>query len=286
MATSTYSRKSIAVTITLDVGSQNNQYVFEGMAIDCRIDKQGGLEFAKAQVEIHGLSLDTMAQLTWINFKPNSRRWNVIAVDAGELGGAMSSIFKGEITFCYADLNGAKPVLRIQAQTGSYPQLISQSPTAVSGQQSVDSFVASQAEIAGYTFTNAGVDAQLSDSVINGDPITKMRTAADAVGADLIIDDNEVVLLPKGATRPTGSSAPLVSVETGMIGYPTFTTTGIQANSFFKPDLKIASLVKVESIVPGATGIWKVTQLTHDLSANNPGRQVWATSFQAIWIED
>ena len=278
-----YSKKTIRVTITLSTG---NQFVFEGYAINATINKTGGVEFAQANVEIFGLSIDTMAALTWIQFKPNGRPWNALSIEAGEAGTALSTVFLGEIQHCYADLNGAKPVLKIQALTGSYPVLIPQSPTAVNGQQKVADFCEAVCKEIGYKFKNAGVETQISDCVINGDPITKIRAVANAAGADTVIEDGQITIVPRGKTVPAEGSIPVISAETGMIGYPTFTTKGIQAQTYFLPTLHMASAVQIKSIVPSASGVWKITQLTHELSANNPSNGVWRTSFQAMWISD
>ena len=66
---STYSLKDIRVTITLDKSGANNQHTFQGFATNVAISKTGGVDFATAQVEIYGLSLDTMGQLTTLAFK-------------------------------------------------------------------------------------------------------------------------------------------------------------------------------------------------------------------------
>lgn len=284
MAGVTFSPKSIRLTVTLDKGGQNNQYTLEGFATHCSITKQGGIDFAKATVEVYGLSLDTMAQLTMLAFRPLGRRWNLLQIEAGE-GGEMAVVFQGEVTSAFADLNGASPVMKMEAQTGAYPILKPEPQIAVSGQQGAADIVSMLAQKTGKTFRNDGVEATLSDCVITGDPVTKMRTIADMVGADLLIDDDEVVLLPRGKKRETGG-IPLVSASTGMIGYPTFSAQGIQVESYFRPDIKIGAAVKVESIVPSASGVWKIISLTHELVANSPGTGAWRTAFEGMWLDE
>ena len=60
----TYSLKDIRVSITLDKGGANNQFVFQGFATNVSLSKTGGVDFATAQVEIYGLTLPVMGQLT------------------------------------------------------------------------------------------------------------------------------------------------------------------------------------------------------------------------------
>lgn len=286
MASMTFSKKVIRATVTLDKSGMNNQKVFEGFATHVSISKTGGVDFAQCAIEIYGLTLDVMAQLTVLSFRPLGRRWNLLAIEAGESGGTLSSIFQGEVTSAYADLNGSSPVLKMEAKTGAYPILDPTPQYAVSGQQSAGEVLQMLASQTGKTFKNEGVDATLSDCVITGDPITKMRAVADAVGADLIIDDDQIALVPRGKVRQVEGGIPVVSADTGMIGYPTFSGTGIQVSSYFRPDLRIGAAVRVSSIVPSASGVWKIVSLSHELSANTPNSGAWLTSFEGMWLDD
>lgn len=282
MPTSTYSKKSLKVIITLKKGGANNQYVFENCAIHARIEKTGGSEFAKASVDIFGLTIETMGKLTTLSFNPFKNDWNYIEILAGEQGTTLQSIFKGEITLAYADLNNGK-VLKIQAHTGAYPVLMPDPPRSVVGEQSASSLIESLAKQANFSFSNEGVTAVVNDMTLSGDPVTKMRSIATQVGAELLIDDDTVVLLPSGGARKPQGGIPVVSVDTGMIGYPTFTNTGLNVSTFFRPDLRLAAMVRVESIIPGATGNWRIVRLSHDLSVNNPGGAAWRTDFEAMF---
>lgn len=254
--------------------------------MNAAISKTGGVDFATAQVEIYGLTLPVMGQLTTLAFKPLNRRWNLIEIAAGEQGTDLPVIFRGCVTVAFADLNGASPVLKMEAQVGAYPLLDPAGTVSISGTQDVADFIQSQASQSSFEFQNDGVQGTLSDMTIYGDPITKARTAADAVGADLILDDDKMILVPKDSVRKAEGSIPVISAASGMIGYPTFTNQGIQVSSFFRPELHVAAAVRVESIVPHASGVWKITQLTHNLSAHNPGSSAWETSFEGMWLED
>ena len=59
-----------------------------------------------------------------------------------------------------------------------------------------------------------------------------------------------------------------------MIGYPSFTQDGITCECFYNPRLQLGGQIKIESIVPRASGYWKITKLNHDLAAYTNGRWV------------
>ena len=284
---SSYTEKSIRITITIDNGAgAGTQCVFEGFATQVRVTKQGAPELPKASVRIYGLSEQRMAELTMLSFDALSLRRNAIEIAAGEAGNALSVIFQGEVTNSAPDFNAApSPVMNIEAITAAYPKLIPASPVSVNGSQTAESLMTQFSEQAGMTFKNEGVTASVSNCVINGDPISKMEWVANSVGADLVMDDNQAVLVPRDAVRGELSAVAAINPQTGETGYPTFDSKGIQATCFFRPDLCVAGYCKIESALPRATGVWKIYSVTHDLTANCPGGGAWFTTIAGTWID-
>lgn len=277
----TFNLKDILVTVLLD---GQEAISFKDFAVQCSVDKSGCPAFPKATVILYGLSLNTMERLTHLGFTTFSLKRNKINISAGIKGQALATIFKGEITNAWADFNSApSPTFKIEAQCGLFPALIPQPPIAVNGNQTVAGIIESISKEIGYAFENNEVTASIKDCVINGDPVEKMRRVANAVGANLIFDDDKVVLVPKNASRKEHGTIPLINSQNGMIGYPTFSNNGIQVACFFRPELRIGANFKLESIVPRATGTWKITSLKHELSANNPNNNSWKTVIQAIY---
>ena len=283
-----YSEKSVVATVLMSEGKSSFEKRFEGFAIEASIDKPGPPDTPTATVTILGLGLDTMASLTQLAFDHRAKRKNLLKIEAGERGRTLSTVFTGEITSAWADFNAAPDVeFQIDAKSASYPNLIPQPPISVRGQQTAADAIKSLCDEIGYTFENHGVSASISNCILHGSPVHKMRWIAETVGASLIIDDTTCALVPKYGVRAPAGGIPLISVETGMIGWPTFDDKGIRVESFFRPDVRIGSTVRVASIVPRASGVWKVTSLHHDLSANNPdGADKWITSIYGVYVDD
>ena len=105
-----------------------------------------------------------------------------------------------------------------------------------------------------------------------------------AVGhfANYGLDDNTIVITPKGEARENKGGFTL-NKDNGLIGYPNFTEEGIEAVCFFNPNLQIGAVVNLETIVPKATGQWKVTELNHTLEINGSSEAMWRTSFSAVY---
>lgn len=263
--------------------------VFTDHAMQVRIQRQGAPELPKASLSIYGLSEAQMSHLTLLSFDALSLRRNVIEIAAGDAGAELAVVFQGEIMNAAPDMNASpSPVMRIEAITAAYPKLIPLGPVAVKGEQSVDSLMSTFASEAGLTYEGHGVDTSLKDCVISGDPITKAEWVANTVGADLVVDDGQLNLVAPSSAR--GESVPLSTAEvinpyTGEIGYPCFDSMGIQVTSFFRPELRVAGLMRISSGIPRATGLWKIYSVVHELAVNCPGGGAWRTTASGTWME-
>lgn len=276
----TFIKKKLIVTILTPEGKS---YRFDHSAIECSITKTGGIEFAKANVKIYGLQLNTLSALTWAIYLKNKMPLFDIIIEAQDGNSSPVQVFKGEILFSCADLNGASPVLKIEAQTGSFHQMQPSPPVSIAGTTPLSDFVAGECSKIGYEFVNEGVTASLKDCTISGSPIEKIRYACSQVGADVLIDDKIVYLIRKSKPRENPGGIPVISAESGMIGYPVLTSTGISCVTYFRPDLALGAMVRVETIVPHCTGVWHITELAHELSVCSASKTAWRTSFNATW---
>lgn len=276
--------KTIEIGVTLgggSFGSGGNTKTYEGFATSVNVTKPGLPEKNKATVKISGLSLADMSKMTTLAFAPLKTQKNLLRIRAGEKGGSLGLVFEGEITTAYADFNTAPDVtMNIEAQSGSYPALIPLKQEAVQGEASAADLISKYAGEVGYSFRNEGVSSSVKNIVLNGSPVEKMRDVADQVGIEMIIDDGAVVIMPAGKAR--SGNAVLLKDTSGLVGYPTFTQDGISLKAFFNPSFQQNGLVKVESIVPKASGTWKISKLTHNLEAYKPGGGQWISQIEGV----
>lgn len=287
-------KKTISVEIILgkgDFSSGGNTVIIndpeklgnnQGLPVTVNIEKPGQPDPNSATVDISGLSEDKLKQLVSLSFLPHTSQHNLISIKAGSVGYELSSVFQGEISSAWADFNGAPNIqLKIDALSGFYPQRIVAAPLSVNGTASAAELISQQAAQIGYSFINQDITAQVRNAIFNGSPIEKSRQIAKQVGAQLIIDDKTMLL--KAADAARAGAIPLLSAESGLLGYPTFTQDGISVECIFRPDVQFGGLVKVESIVPGATGTWRVTKLSHNLSAYTLSG-AWRTSLDGEYV--
>jgi hypothetical protein len=250
-----------------------------GLTMSVSITKPGLPDKNKANIKITGLSLAHMEQLTTLGFMPMESQKNLCQVRAGA-DDNIAVVFEGEITKAFPDMNGAPDIqMDIEAESGAYPQLIPEAPVSVQGEAPVADLIQTECANMGYTFKNEGVTASVRNAVFNGSPLEKIQFIAKQVGAEIILDDRTVILLPGDGT-PREGDAVLLTPETGLLGYPTFTQDGIQCKCLFNPNLQIGGQVKIESIVPKATGHWKIVKLTHNISTKDE----WNSDIEAQYV--
>lgn len=276
-----FSKKQIRIGLALYKDEQKRTLVYEGVETHVSIEKPGEPDQNKATVEMFNLSMDAMRDMTTLSFRPLQTKKNLIVIFAGDETNGMSLCFAGEIDTAYADFSGAPTIkMHIEAAAGSYPSLKASPPIAVKGAQSAASLIEQFAKESGYSFLNNGVSASVKNAVLNGSPVQKMRAVAGMVGCELLIDDNVVKIQPYDKGLDEGNAV-LMSKDSGMLGYPTFTSEGISLKCLYNPDLQLGGMIEVDTVVPGAKGTWKITKLSHSLVANSTSPGDWFSEVEA-----
>ena len=284
-----FTQKSIRTTITLRQGTfagGNNTITIEGLATGATIVKPGGDDKTTLDLWIAGLPPDVMATATTLGFMPQQSQKNLILVEVGPNGGNMVKCFEGEFTLAWADYTGTPDVkFRVSAASGIYAALLPSKPTGIKGRADVTSLFQQFATEAEYVYQNQGVSGQISNTTINGSPVQKIYKLARMIDCEVFIENGTVTTIPSGANK-TGNAV-VISAETGGRGYPSFTQDGIEFKCEFDPTITLGGLVKLESVVPRATGVWKVTSLTHNLECfNAQAAGAWDSVVKAVYVQE
>ena len=283
-----FTNKTIQVVMAMAEGVfQNgaNQITVEGLPTSVDIQKQGGDERPSCTVTIGNLNIDVVKQLTTLSFRPLQRFKNQITINAGEVGKQLQTIFIGDFENAYGEFQNAPTMnLMVKAIAAQHGALMATPATSVDGTEQVAKLMEQWAVEAGCTLENKGVNASVKNVVYRGSPVDKAKTLARDVGIDLIIDDGKFIITPSG--QAVDGNAVLIDPKHGLLGYPAFSNDGIEFNMIFDPNVKIGGLVKIESIVPRASGIWKVAKITTKLEAYVPNGGSWNSSVSATWVQE
>lgn len=278
--------KTIKTTIILGEGQfadGNNTKIIEGLSTRVEVQKNGLPDKPSAKVTLSGIAMADMEQMTFLAFRPLQKRKNKIIIEAGNQGEELSVVFKGDIESSFPEFSNAPDVtFEIEAITAGWSFQIADSPTSVNGEEDAAKLIEQFAKQAGFGFVNNGVSATVKNTTYNGSPVSKAKQVAAEINKELLIDDDTFTIQDWG--KPRGDAV-LLNASSGLIGYPSFTSEGVTCKSFFNPKLRLGGQIKIESIVPKASGYWKITKLNHSLSAYNTSPE-WVSNIDGIWLKE
>lgn len=291
-------QRKIEITITLDpnnqpvgqpntfAGSNSNTITLSGFRTSVRISNSGAPGGSSAEIRVYGLAEDTMNQLSALGIVFNRIQKNTILVKAGDDVAGLTAVYGGTIFTAVPDYNKAPNVPFVMQCFSGYANGIA--PVAASSfPQSTDvatimSGFASQMSVG---FENNGVNVRLPPSYFPGTLADQMRRAAEAanINAELVDANTKLAIWPIGGSRSSqqGQNLPLISKDTGMIGYPTPSPNGyMTVNTLFNPLIAFGGKVQVQSArVPLANRTWVVQSLDLNLESQVPKGNWMATCF-------
>lgn len=278
----TFARRHIDVIFELGTGNfgdgASDRVTLSGLRVEASITKVGGLSSNTCECRIYGMTLSDMNKLSTLGKPLQDGRNNTIRVLAGDDDSGMSVAFVGIINQAWTDIQGAPEVpFTVQATTGFLDAMKPIPATSYKGSADVADIIAGLAVSAGRQFENNGVSVQLNNPYFPGTALQQAQTAAQHARIDFINDDDTWVITKRGA--PRGTEAILVNQDTGMIGSPAWTASGIIIRTLYNPTIFYKTNVKVESIFEPANGTWVVYSLRHDLESETDGG-AWFTEMQ------
>ncbi len=266
-----FTRRIISLRFQLGTGAfgedGSNVVDLTGLRCAADISKPGNGTLSSANLRVWGMSLDTMAKLTVLNqLLYSSGRENTLTISAGDETNGLSVCFVGTINEAWADFQSAPDVLfQVTATNGILAALKPVPATSFNGAVDVATVLAGIATQMGLQLENNGVSVVLRNTYLPGTALDQLRTVMRQADIEYVIDDTTLAIWPKGGNR--GGQIPLLSPETGMVGYPTFTQNSLYVRTLFNPGIAFGQLLEIKSVVPQATGSnWKAVNLTHNLT--------------------
>lgn len=281
-----FTRKRIDVTLTLGTGqfgdSGSNSVTLSGLRVQTIVQAAAGEAMPATQTRIFGVPLDMMCQLTQVGLINSAVRFNnSILIAAGDDETGLTTIYDGTIKESWADLSGQPAAaLNVIGVAGLAASLKPVGALSFQGATDVATIMEGLAETMGFTFENNGVTVQLSNPYFPGTGLAQARACARAADIYMTIDRGMLAIWPKNGAR-TGGDTPIVSPQTGLIGYPTFSSNGIGCAMLFNPLLKPGGFVQVESSLTPACGTFRLTDVSHTLESETPNGQ-WFTRILAF----
>jgi hypothetical protein len=277
-------KRALEVEFELDKetfgASGSNVYTVSGLRTSVDIVSYIGVEFqGTLALRIEGLPLQVMNALTTIGFIATARRNNLIRVRASDESGGMSLVYSGQIYTAFGEFNGMPNVTFSVTAYAAQTAAITPVP-AISFQGSIDcaTILQALAQVAGMNFVNNGVSVQLSNPYFAGSTLDKIKRCVEISHINASISLDTLTIWPKTGSVATTNDI-VISKDTGMVGYPTFSSLGLSISTQFNPLINVGQMVTVQSELPVAAGKWNVYSLYHRLQSETPNG-AWFTQLE------
>lgn len=277
-------QRLLQATFVLGEGSfgstGSNQIDLPALRTTADVIYAGGNAMGTLEMAIYGMTLSQMNQLSTLGMIYTQKRRNSITLTAGDATSGMATVFQGTITNAWPDMQAAPDVpFRVEGHTGLIGALAPATSTSISGTADVATLLSGLAVQMNMRFENNGVSVKLPNPYYSG----SARSQALAIVRDAGIEwngGNNGVLAIWNAGQARGGTSIMLSKETGLDGYPSYTSNGIMLRALFNPSMGLGSKVTVQSDLTPACGDWIVYGLNHHLDCMvQKGR--WFSDIQA-----
>lgn len=280
-----YSEKKLELTITLGTGTfgeqLGNTVTLSNLRMYVDLTDPTGDSMGTCQARVFGLTESMMNQLTVIGLIGQAKPKNTILIAAGDEVNGMSVIFEGIITVGWPDYSAAPDVVfNIIAFVQMSLALKPVGATSVQGTADVATLMKGFADLAGLSFVNNGVDVKLSNPYFPGTLWTQIKACARAANISQRISLGTLTIWPNGYSDQNDTPL-LLSPQTGMVGYPSFSNGGMTVKSIFNPNLKVGRVQAVKSSIKVANGNFVIFNCVHNLSSQVPDGP-WFTTVDCV----
>lgn len=274
---STFKRRRIDVTITIGGGrfGEDVEYVhtLTNHRVSLSMQQNGGLAQGELNVSIYGVKLELLNRLTAIGTVMNQTRWkNLIQIDAGNDGEKLTTIFTGSINTAYADLNSMPDApLIINAFTAGALAVRPADPVSYSEPVDIARALSDLAGKMELSLELNGVGGILLDRpYFEGSLLDQLKQLIESVAAvNFSINNNILSVWYKD--KVTLYPAQKISPESGMVGYPTFSSQGMIIKHLFLPFAQMGGLIEVMgSQIAAANYKWQAYMVFHELDSIVP----------------
>lgn len=273
-------KRKINVSIQLGEGDYGDDLgetiLLEGYRVSAQLVTYNGDAQGQLQLRIWGLKLPIINKLTKIGPVMNQRRNNRIVVTAGDVGGAMSTVYEGTIDTAYGDFRSSPdPVFNVVALSAALAAVKPVEPSSYPNSVDASQVMADLAVKMNVAFENNGVSFMLNNPNFSGTALEQVKTCARAANIFYTVEKGILAIWPKDGQRDGNPIK--VDADNDMVGYPAFSSEGITLQTIFNPNFELGGRVDVTSILTPACGIWNIYKLSVDLESEMPDGRWFST---------
>ena len=279
-------KRKLRVTITLatisgqaqtfDNSGGADSVIIENLRMTASVMYAGATSMGTLDLTIYGLSLSTINKLSTMGLRLNQLPKNKIVLEAGEDpdgSGAFqngSTVYTGYTLSALADFNASpETAFHISAQTMAPQSVETATASSFPGSAEIATIMSGIATKLSLKFENSGVTGSLSNVYLSGSYKDQAQQCVSDAGINWNAGEGGVLAIwPKFGSR--GGQVPVISPQTGMVGYPTWSALGIDVRTLYNGSVGFGGKVHVDTSVSKASGDYTVYGLAHELDCEMP----------------
>lgn len=251
--------------ISIEVNGQLKSY--EGLAMTASGTKFANANQNECEVKITNLDEETRDfLLTQSSPFTKDKKRRLLRVEAGRVSSGYSLVFEGDITSAV----GSQPPdiqMTLKAATGDHAkgQIVSRSQPGTVPAANIASRIAQDL---GLTLVNQANSKQIANYSYTGSAAKQVDALAQLGRVNAYVDDGALVI--KNWNVPLANRIRIVNMDTGMIGIPEFTETGIKIKLLFDNQTVLGGALRVQSkLNPAVNGDYTVSKLGFELASRD-----------------
>lgn len=263
-----YSKRSLRFefvneTSSFDESGNNTISISEARAT-VSFQSAGNLFGTQINVSIFGLGIEMLAALS-------SKAMGLFGSDTERISMKVfvgeTTIFAGYMTSSIANMNAIpNAALMITATANADLQNKPASPFSFNGATPVPDIINAICNAAGYKAYITGLDGLVvTNPHYEGSIFTQLESLCNDVNVAMSVAPPSISFWPQDSTRD--DVMPFISPEYGLIGYPIFSNGGLMFQTQFSTLLTTGRNVQIETSLPHASGVYKLTSVNHELSS-------------------
>lgn len=251
--------------ISIEINGQLKSY--EDLAMTATGTKYANANQNECEVKITNLDKATRDYLLTETSPFNKKKGRkILRVEAGRVSTGYSLVFQGDVT----NAVGAQPpdiMLTLKAAAGDYSKgdIIARSQPGVVPLRNI---AANIAQDLGLSLNFQASPKQISNYTFTGAALKQVEQLGTMGRVNAYIDDGALIV--KNFNVPLQNRVREVNIDTGMIGIPEFTDTGIKVKMLFDNQTILGGALRVRSTLnPAANGVYTVTKLGFELASRD-----------------
>lgn len=250
-------------TSSFDESGNNTISISEARAA-VSFQSAGNLFGTQINVSIFGLGIEMLAALS-------SKAMGLFGSDTERISMKVfvgeTAIFSGYMTSSIANMNAIpNAALMITATANADLQNKPASPFSFNGATPVPDIINAICNAAGYKAYITGLDGLVvTNPHYEGSIFTQLESLCNDVNVAMSVAPPSISFWPQDSTRD--DVMPFISPEYGLIGYPIFSNGGLMFQTQFSTLLTTGRNVQIETSLPHASGVYKLTSVNHELSS-------------------